>query len=59
MNKPILTIRYDAFAIGHEVEDYLEIDNFKKDLSKNYTPFIKATPVGRGGGAYELAVNFF
>lgn len=58
MNKPILKISYDAFASNFEVEDFTHIEDFKSDLSKEYGYFIKPRPVGRGGGAYELAVEF-
>ncbi len=58
MDKPILKISYDAFASNFEIEDFTYIDDFKSDLSKEYGYFIKPRPVGRGGGAYELVVEF-
>lgn len=58
MNKPILKISYDAFSSNFEIEDFEHIEEFKSDLSKEYGFFIKPRPVGRGGGAYELVVEF-
>ena len=58
MDKPILKISYDAFASNFEIEDFTHIEDFKSDLSKEYGYFIKPRPVGRGGGAYELIVEF-
>ena len=58
MEKPILKISYDAFASNFEIEDFTHIEEFKTDLSKEYGYFIKPRPVGRGGGAYELVVEF-
>lgn len=59
MEKPILKISYDAFASDFEIEDFTYIKEFKEDLSKEYGYFIKPNPVGRGGAAYELVVEFF
>jgi len=58
MDKPILKISYDAFTSNFEIEDFTYIEDFKSDLSKEYGYFIKPKPVGRGGGAYELVVEF-
>jgi hypothetical protein len=58
MDKPILKITYNAFASNHEIEDFMHIEDFKADLAKEYAYFIKPKPVGRGGGAYELFVEF-
>lgn len=58
MDKPILKISYDAFASNFEIEDFTHIEEFKVDLAKEYGYFIKPRPVGRGGGAYELVVEF-
>jgi hypothetical protein len=58
MDKPILKISYDAFTSNYEIEDFTHIEDFKDDLAKEYSYFIKPRPVGRGGGAYELVVEF-
>lgn len=58
MEKPILKISYDAFASNFEIEDFTHIEEFKADLGKEYGYFIRPRPVGRGGGAYELVVEF-
>lgn len=58
MDKPILKISYDAFATNFEIEDFTYIEDFKTNLSKDYSYFIRPRPVGRGGGAYELIVEF-
>jgi len=58
MDKPILKISYDAFASNFEIEDFTHIEDFKTDLEKEYSYFIKPRPVGRGGGAYELVIEF-
>ncbi|KOY85821.1 hypothetical protein AD998_06355 [bacterium 336/3] len=60
MEKPILKIRYDAFTSNYDFEDFMYMDEFKENLSKEYNHFIKPKPaIGRGGNAYELAVEFF
>ncbi len=58
MDKPILKITYDAHASNYTIEDFMHIEDFKADLETEYTSFIKPNPVGRGGGAYDLVVEF-
>ncbi|MFM2334263.1 MAG: hypothetical protein RIS91_266 [Bacteroidota bacterium] len=59
IGKPMLKIGYDAFYSNFEIEDFEFISDFKTDLDIEYSNFIKARPVGRGGNAYELVVEFF
>jgi hypothetical protein len=59
IGKPMLKIGYDAFYSNFEIEDFEFISDFKTDLDLEYSNFIKARPVGRGGNAYELVVEFF
>ncbi|MEI6822946.1 MAG: hypothetical protein WCL51_13515 [Bacteroidota bacterium] len=56
--KPSIKIIYDAFQYNIGVEDFNEIETFKKQISKDYTSFVKAIPTGRGGGAYQFIVDF-
>ncbi|MGB5961300.1 MAG: hypothetical protein WBG73_11620 [Coleofasciculaceae cyanobacterium] len=53
-----LEIRYDAFIYNDGVEELEGIDDFKKGINENYNNIVKATPVGRGGGAYEFVIHF-
>jgi len=59
MEKPLLKITYDAFQSNLGIEDFLYIKEFRDEISQDYTQFIKPTPTGRGGGAYELILEFF
>lgn len=53
-----LEIRYDAFIDNDGVEELEGIEDFKKKINENYNNIVKATPVGRGGGAYEFVIHF-
>ena len=59
MEKPSLKITYDAFQCNKGVEDFNSIEQFKSEIDKSYSSLVKANPVGRGGGAYQLIVDFF
>ena len=59
MEKPSLKITYDAFQCNKGVEDFNSIEQFKSEIDKSYSSLVKANPVGRGGGAYQLIVAFF
>jgi hypothetical protein len=53
-----LQIRYYAFGYKGGVEDFAEIDSFKESIDESYKNFVRVKPIGRGGGAYELAIHY-
>jgi hypothetical protein len=59
MEKPSLKITYDAFQNNFGVEDFRNIEDFKRKISKEYSSFVKPNPVGRGGPAYQFIIDFF
>lgn len=58
-NNPSLNVSYGAPVWNKSVEDFEDIEIFRLDLDQSYTSFVKTIPVERGGGAFELFVEFF
>jgi len=59
MEKLPLKITYDAFQYNFGVEDFDKIEDFRNEISKEYSSFVKPNPIGRGGAAYQFIIDFF
>jgi len=58
MNESAFNIKYGAFNGSDGIEDLNEIQEFKDAMSASYITLVKPLIQGRGGGAYQLVIDW-